>query len=239
MQEDFNKKIQSRNYWAEYGAENKYDKLKSWRRLKILKLSDLIASGTKNYFASLISQDSQDLQQDVADSLTATGIISVLILSITSSVLEAPVNINENTLFDNHKENFGYLAHVCGIISFIMASCGTIFAVLFYSNVIRVPTKCFPAYLQALGGPIFGLIWMFPVNSISFYLGSVVVRIILSSNLGMGIFTIVVAILLIIFTFVVVTLSDQLHALSVIITRTCEEEKKTCELKDSEVEHLN
>ena len=88
-------------------------------------------SGSKNYFSSLISQDSAELQQDIADSLTATGIISVLILSVTSSVLEAPVNINENTLYAEHKENFAYLAHVCGIISFIFASCGTIFAVIF------------------------------------------------------------------------------------------------------------
>ena len=215
--------IRNRNFWEEYGVQNNFNKLQNWRSLKFL-WSDL--TNKKDYFSFFLSQDPEEMQKDVGDSLSATSIISVLILSITSSVLDYPSAIKENNLFGAAAEFFSYSAQVAGILSFIFAIFGTLFSVLFYSAMIRVPSKCFPAFLQAVGEKTFTLIWILPTNSLYFYLITIILRVALSSGLGIGIFALCSTVIILAYISITLQYCDIVQALTIIVTRKCQDEIK-------------
>eukprot|EP00744_Colponema_vietnamica_P009614 GILI01013658.1.p1 GENE.GILI01013658.1~~GILI01013658.1.p1 ORF type:complete len:256 (+),score=41.51 GILI01013658.1:61-768(+) len=221
----------SKELWQKFGDDNGLSSQPSWTPLVFRFPIDMFFWSTSKagkYFESLLTHEANDMQEDVGSSLTATGIICVLILSVATNSFDNPMkDAHDNNLFGpDAAPYFAGISQICGIISFIMAVLGTFFTVNFYSQVVRVPVEAFPAFLQEVGPGTFGLIWFYPSVSLYAYFAAILLRVCIINHLWFGIVSVVLGVILLLHCIYAMMRADILHAKSVVIRACCLQEKE-------------
>jgi hypothetical protein len=140
----------------------------------------------------MLSHKSEDIQRDMGNSLTATGLIAVLLLSIIAGEMNLTVEAAPGNLFGESSWFFVGLWRVFSYGSFAFSTTSLGFIVNLYSQLVRVPAECIPAFLQRIGIVPFLLIWILPNVSLGLYVGAVVVRFAVQSSMWMGIYVIAI-----------------------------------------------